>query len=177
MIDRVELRNSQPDDEPCITELYRSAFPDEDLLPLVTSLLREGVDVLSLVAIADQKPVAHAIFTSCTIDAATEKVALLGPLAVCTQWQRKGIGRKIVQAGFETLRSTGTTQVFVLGDPAYYGRLGFRPEHQVSPPYALPDIWRNAWQTLRHSEVRQPTQGTLNVPAPWRQKSLWLPAE
>lgn len=175
MIDRVEIRNSQPDDEPSITELYRSAFPDEDLVPLVTSLLRESVDALSLVAIADQKPVGHVIFTSCSVDSADKNVALLAPLAVAPPWQRRGIGSKIVEAGFDALRATDTAQVFTLGDPAYYTRFGFRPERNVSPPYTLPEEWRDAWQSLRLTKDTQPTHGTLIVPSAWQQKSLWLP--
>ncbi len=172
---RIEIRESLPSDIASIEKIYPDAFPEEDLLPLVRELLQEPPFVLSLVGIIDTSVVGHVIFTTCGIAEATEKVALLGPLAVVTDWQRQGIGSAIVHAGLQRLQKSGVMQICVLGDPAYYGRLGFAPEVGVAPPYPLPQEWHGAWQSIQLRSASPPIHGTLCVPQPWRQPALWAP--
>ena len=40
-------------------------------------------------------------------------------------WLRQGIGTKLVEAGLERVARRGWGAVFVVGDPAYYGRFAF----------------------------------------------------
>ena len=51
----------------------------------------------------------------------------LGPLAVASEHQRKGIGSELVRAGLEQCRQLGFNAVVVLGHPEYYPRFGFSP--------------------------------------------------
>jgi putative acetyltransferase len=171
----VEIRESRAGDFPSIEKLYRDAFPDEDLVPLVGELLESASDVLSLVAIDADVLSGHGVFTACTIVETNDAAALLGPLAVVPARQRQGIGRKIIDAGLQRLRADGVNLVCVLGDPDYYGRSGFAPERGIVPPYALPDEWRDAWQSINLGEVPSSGAGTLSVPEPWRQPALWAP--
>ncbi len=175
MTEEIEIREGRPDDVPAIEKLYPDAFPDEDLLPLVKELLGEGPNVLSLVGIVGKTLVGHAIFTMCGVGGQPDEVALLGPLAVAPAWQRQGVGSAIVRAGLRLLQTTGTHQVFVLGDPAYYGRFGFEPDDHVTPPYPLPEEWRGAWQSLGLRGDEPPVNGKLSVPRPWRHRALWAP--
>lgn len=175
MSERTEIRESLPSDLASIEKLYPDVFPDEDLLPLVRELLQEAPIVLSLVGIIDTSLVGHVIFTTCGVVAGTDQVALLGPLAVARAWQRQGIGSAIVHAGLQRLESAGVIQVYVLGDPAYYGRLGFVPEAGVAPPYPLPAEWRGAWQSISLRSAEPPRRGKLSVPQPWLQPGLWAP--
>ena len=174
-MEKIEIRESLPSDIASIEKLYPNAFPDEDLLPLVKELLQETPIVLSLVGIVGTSLVGHVIFTTCVIAGDTDEVALLGPLAVVTAWQRQGIGSAIVRAGLQRLENTGVLQVYVLGDPAYYGRLGFVPEVGVMPPYPLPEEWRQAWQSINLRSPEPPSRGKLSVPQPWLQPALWAP--
>ena len=175
MTDRIEIRESVPDDLASIEKLYPDAFPDEELLPLVRRLLAETQSVLSLTATADGVLAGHAIFTTCGVSGATGKVALLGPLAVASNRQRQGIGGALVREGLQRSENAGMRRVFVLGDPAYYGRFGFAPDEGVAPPYALPDEWRGAWQSVGLPGNAQPLRGELSVPSPWRHRALWAP--
>lgn len=127
--------------------------------------------MLSLVAVAGSALVGHVAFTLCSVTDGSDAVALLGPLAVATASQKRGIGSALVRAGLDRLRSAGFDQVFVLGDPAYYGRFGFEAERSVAPPFPLPEGWRDAWQSipLRRRRLR----GTLSVPQAWNEASLW----
>ncbi len=73
------------------------------------------------------------------------------------------------------LEESGVDLVCVLGDPAYYRRLGFAPERHVAPPYPLPGEWAGAWQSQHPSGAAVPQPGTLIVPAQWRRPALWAP--
>ena len=137
MIEETEIRKSLPSDIASIEKLYPDAFPDEDLLPLVRELLSEETIVQSLVGIVDRALVGHVIFTTCGIAGRPDKVSLLGPLAVAPAWQRQGVGSALVREGLQRLKNTGAIQVYVLGDPAYYKRVGFEPEAGVTPPASL----------------------------------------
>ncbi len=170
----VDVRESAPDDLPAIEALYADAFPDEDLLVLVRSLLRETPGVLSCVATIEGSVVGHVAFTGCSIAEGRARFALLAPLAVASTWQKRGIGSALVKEGLRRLESSGVDRVFVLGDPAYYRRFGFLPETAVEPPYPLPREWREAWQaiTLRNEPLQR---GRLRVPPAWRRPALWGP--
>ena len=112
----------------------------------------------------EESVVGHVIFTRCGIGEGSNDAALLAPLAVAPDRQRQGIGSAIVQAGLQRLPTIGVDQVYVLGDPAYYGRLGFRPEVGVTPPYPLPAEWQEAWQSINLAPSRPDRQGKLSVP-------------
>jgi putative acetyltransferase len=173
MAENFDIRESVSDDGPAIEKLYPAAFPEEDLLPLVRQLLREDTGVLSLVAIAGDDHAGHIIFTICGIDDKPDRVALLGPLAVAPARQRQGVGSALIGAGLQRLKGAGISRVYVLGDPAYYGRFGFEPEEAVMPPYPMPVEWQGAWQSLCPQGDTPPLTGTLSVPPPWRQRTLW----
>ncbi|MEM9235097.1 MAG: N-acetyltransferase, partial [Pseudomonadota bacterium] len=119
--------------------------------------------------------VAHIVFSHCRLSGEARKLALLGPLAVDPGHHRQGIGSQMIRAGFDNLRQAGVTTVLVLGDPGYYGRFGFTAEARIRPPYALPQEWQGAWQSLDLEDNPKAVAGDLIVPPPWRRSSLWLP--
>lgn len=170
----IDIRESLPGDLAAIEALYPDAFPDEDMLPLVRQLLRDTPGILSLVAIIDASLVGHVIFTPCGVGAGDHRAALLAPLAVAGKWQRRGIGSAIVRAGLQRLASAGVSHVYVLGDPAYYGRFGFAPEADVAPPYPLPAEWRGAWRSKSLAGA-ETLRGRLALPPVWLRPELWAP--
>ena len=157
-----------------LIHLYRAAFPDEDLVPLTTGLMEIQTGVLSIAASSGNQICGHIMWTLCGLEGSSEMLALLGPLAVAPGFQRRGIGSGLVIDGFQRLKALGIMQMMVLGDPAYYGRFGFRPNNTVLPPYPIPAIWEDAWQTIRFDEVK-PASGRLVLPEIWLKPSLWLP--
>ena len=168
----VDIRLSQPDDLPGIEQVYAGAFPDEDLIPVVRELLDFGLGVMSLVAVKDDAIVGHVIFSECDVEG--QKVSMLAPLCAVPALHKQGIGTALVQAGFERLKDDGINWVYVLGDPNYYGRFGFKMENDVAPPYPLPDEWQDlgAWQSMTMDDVPA-LKGKLDVPAPWQHKKYW----
>jgi len=173
MTDKLEIRKSLPGDANRIEQLYLDAFPDEDLLSLVSELQDLEQSVISLVGLRENEIVGHIIFTICRVEGEKDKVALLGPLAVTPILQKQGIGSALVQTGFKQMRNSKIGYVFVLGDPAYYNRFGFKAEDKVATPYPLPTEWRGAWQSIKLCDAEAPHEGKLIVPEPWRQIALW----
>ena len=53
------------------------------------------------------------------------KFVVLAPVAVLPSLQRRGIGSSLIEAGLAHVARMNAAAVFVLGDPAYYGRFGF----------------------------------------------------
>ncbi|MBT8443958.1 MAG: N-acetyltransferase [Gammaproteobacteria bacterium] len=175
MSDKLNIRESTRDDLAAIESLYPAAFPDEDLLPLVRDLLNDAGVAMSLVGTIDERIVGHAIFTKCGVAGSRLNAALLGPLAVAPAWQRQGIGSALVRDGLRRLEDAAVNRVFVLGDPTYYGRLGFLPEHLTEPPYPLPSEYDGAWQSRTLDATTTPVAGKLSVPRQWLQPALWAP--
>jgi putative acetyltransferase len=175
MSDDIRIRPSTSGDLGAIKAVYRDAFPDEDLSGLIEELLARPDGVVSLVGTVTGLLVAHAAFTMGSVDKGRSRVALLGPVAVASTWQRKGIGRQIIRSGLRELELGGSCHVFVFGDPAYYGAFGFSTERRVQPPFPLPAQWVDAWQSMRLGDAGELAGGTLCLPKPWLRRELWAP--
>lgn len=173
--EKIEIRETVASDFDELPAVYARAFPAEDLLALVKALCEATSGTLSLVAVEGARIVGHVVFTTCHVDGAPHTVALLAPLAVLPNRQKQGIGSALVRAGFGLLKSANVARIYVLGDPAYYARFGFAPDFDVTPPYALPEEWRTAWQSCTLNPAVSALSGMLKPPQPWLQPRLWAP--
>lgn len=61
------------------------------------------------------------------IFAGSVQAHLLGPLAVRPSHKNLGIGRELVRIAVEAAKGAGSDAVILIGDPPYYGPLGFQP--------------------------------------------------
>jgi predicted N-acetyltransferase YhbS len=73
------------------------------------------------------------------------RVMLLAPVAVATDRQGRGVGQALIAHGLHRLRDEGADVALTYGDPAFYGRVGFRQiteETARAPfPLSLPHGW------------------------------------
>ena len=91
----------------------------------LVNALRKGdafIPELSLVAEADGKIVGHIMFTRATVDG--KPVLALAPLSVLPEYQRKGIGKALIQEGHKIAKELGYTHAIVLGSEKYYPKAG-----------------------------------------------------
>jgi len=123
------VRPERPEDEAQIRRVNREAFGRGEEADLVEALRRAGAITSSLVAVRQDKVIGHILFSPVTIeDGDTVYPAVgLGPLAVLPDYQRQGVGSRLVEAGLAACREAGHSVVIVLGHPDYYPRFGFRP--------------------------------------------------
>ncbi len=144
----VAVRRGRPGDHAQLAALYAAAFPTEHLLPLVDAVLISDDCLASLVAVEGASVVGHVLLTMCSVTPDAGQLALLGPLALLPAFQRRGIGTKLVKKALRQLAAAAISRIFVLGDPAYYGRFGFASEGEVEPAMPIPPAWQTAWQSL-----------------------------
>lgn len=132
-----------------IMQVHREAFAREDEALLVAALLRDPTaqPATSLLAYEGDRAIGHVLFTKMVISDSPFDVssAILAPLAVVPSFQRKGVGRALIEHGTRLLASTGVKYVFVLGEPGYYTRFGFLPAipHGLHAPYQI--VPEEAW--------------------------------
>ena len=94
---------------------------------LIIDRLREARAMsVSLVAEMDEKVVGHVAFSVVTINGADIGWYGLGPVSVSPEWQKQGIGSKLIREGLSLIREKGAKGCVLEGDPAYYQRFGFK---------------------------------------------------
>lgn len=150
----MEIRQSTNADRKAIDDIHADAFGHEqgpEIIELIAGLFTDPTaePILSLIADVDGTAVGHALFTLVTVDSERADVSarILAPLAVKQEFQSKGIGTALVKAGLAKLTDAGVDLVFVLGDPAYYSRLAFRPAGVLglTAPHPIPTEHADAW--------------------------------
>jgi len=181
----IEIRSSSEDELPCIREIILASFDEserEDVAELVRRLMADPTakPLLSLVAeAADGTLVGQVLFSSATVDGAAGllPVTILAPLAVHPEYQGRGLGYRLVNAGLARLKQQGVKLVFVLGHPGYYPRFGFQPAGRfgLEAPYPIPTENAEAWMVMQlqagipgHPKGRVRCAGSLNKPELWR---------
>ncbi|NLH82310.1 MAG: N-acetyltransferase [Phyllobacteriaceae bacterium] len=95
------------------------------------SRLREGVPAdpdLTLVATLDGRLAGSVTMTPIVIG--DDPALLLGPLAVDPDFEKRGIGGRLVRETLTRAKAKGHRLVLLVGDPPYYGRFGF---HALAP--------------------------------------------
>jgi putative acetyltransferase len=134
-----EIREEDPVDIPLIREVNRRAFGQHQEGAIVDALRQNGAAMLSLVATIDGHVVGHIMYSPLAIGHA--RGAALGPMAVMPEWQRQGIGSRLVQAGNRWLAERRCPFVVVLGHAHFYPRFGFTPAgtYGISCPWPVPD--------------------------------------
>jgi predicted N-acetyltransferase YhbS len=127
------IRPEGPDDADTIEAVVITAFESGPVSSgteqfIVRALRCSGHLSLSLVAETDGRVVGHIAASPVTLNPPATGWYGLGPLAVLPARQRQGIGSQLVQRCLAELRATGARGCMLVGDPAYYGRFGFRAE-------------------------------------------------
>lgn len=83
---------------------------------------------LALVAEVDEKVVGYALFSPCELYMSDCPVpaVFLSPLAVHPDFQKMGVGGRLLAEGHRRAREMGYGLSILYGDPEYYGRFGYR---------------------------------------------------
>ena len=76
--------------------------------------------------------VGHIMFTRAFVtrpDGSKTDTLLVAPLSVLLEYRNTGIGSALMKEGFRIAESMGYQSAFLLGDPDYYRRFGYKPSH------------------------------------------------
>lgn len=136
----VEIREELPGDVAAIRDLNKRAFGQDQEGNIVDALRSNAAVLLSLVATLNGRVVGHIMYSPLSVGGEVTGAAL-GPMAVLPEYQRQGIGSRLVEAGNRKLKDTGCPFVIVVGHADYYPRFGFRAAstHGIRCQWEVPD--------------------------------------
>ena len=136
------IRAERDADQRAVFEVNQEVFETDAEARLVDAFREVAAPAISLVAEEDGAIVGHIFFSPVTVDGKKGDVGMMGlaPMAVREKFQRKGIGRQLVERGLEACEQAGARLVFVLGFPDYYPRFGFRLVAPLGLHYTDPKL-------------------------------------
>ena len=147
----IKIREEIYQDTDAIRAINEQAFGQPQEANIVDKLRANCDGLLSLVALKDDKIIGHILFSPVTIEGhhGILKGMGLAPMAVLPEFQRKGVGSELVQAGTKILKESKCPFIIVLGHPEYYPRLGFERASQYEiksqwegvPDHAFMILW------------------------------------
>ena len=113
------IREEQPEDIEAIRAVNQKAFGQAQECQLVDALRTNGGVLLSLVATRNGRVVGHILYSPVIVHSGLKAVigAGLGPMAVLPEYQRQGIGGKLIESGNKNLLDSGCPFIVVLGHP------------------------------------------------------------
>jgi putative acetyltransferase len=141
----MNIRLALETDLDSILRVIETAFSDEEnkvIMNLVQELHQETISpsIKSLVAEVDNQLIGYVSYSPIFLKSVSSIAGyILAPLAVSPEHQKQGVGSNLINAGIDMLTKDGVGVLLVYGDPAYYGRFGFKEEigHSFLPPYTL----------------------------------------
>ena len=127
------MRAMRAGEEAQIDALLREAFGGADEAALVSALRKSGAMAGEQVVAEGGRVVGYLALSAMV---APKGWLCLAPVAVAADRQGRGIGRRMVRFVAGWAEAAGQTLV-VLGDPAFYGRCGFRAAAGLTSPYPI----------------------------------------
>ncbi|MEO1102371.1 MAG: N-acetyltransferase [Pseudomonadota bacterium] len=139
-----DVRPTTEADRSDIARIHREAFSQDEEADLALALLDDpsAAPRISLLAAIDGMAVGHVLSSHALIaqnDGEGIAASLIAPLGIVGHAQRRGCGGQLVVSAVNAAKAAGAQFVFVFGDPAYYGRLGFKSAvpFRVQPPHPV----------------------------------------
>lgn len=130
------IRPEKPADFTAIYKLVKVAFETAQVSngkeqDFVDKLRSSGNYLPELALVAEEKGeiIGHIMLTKTyvsTVDGKLERL-LLAPLSVKLEHRDRGVGTALIKKSLELAKKMGFKAVFVVGNPDYYGRFGFKP--------------------------------------------------
>ena len=126
----VLIRKETDADVSIITDVTVAAFKTLETSShtehfIIEALRAAKALALSLVAEIDGCVVGHIAFSPLTISDDTKDWYGLGSVSVLPEYQRKGVGKALIQEGLAQLKDLGAKGCCVVGHPDYYRKFGF----------------------------------------------------
>ncbi len=122
----MKIRKLTPDNHVKVSALLRQAFPGSAYeVKLVENLHKNGREIHEWVCVHTSRVIAYIAFSNASNGSAVCGLHL-APLAVAPEFQGQDIGSELLRFA---LRQAEIKEqpVFVLGDPGFYQKFGFKP--------------------------------------------------
>ena len=176
----MKIRLAKSTDKEAIRQLHLMAFNETESAAasqLATELLEEKTTPATIAFVAESQDaiIGHVAFSPVTIENDENLQAyILAPLAVRPGFQNRQTGSKLIKTGIDWLKANNVDFLCVYGDPAFYGRFGFKQElaEYFTPPYPLE--YPFGWLAMHLSESGLPrSKTTIKCVAALSRPQLW----
>ena len=131
----IEIREERPEDYQQTENVTREAFWNryapgciEHYLLHVMRTSPAFVRPLDLVAVHGEQIIGNVVFVKgriLTDEGENVEVLTLGPISVHPDFQRRGVGQKLIEVAAEKAAQLGCRAILLCGDPDYYSKRGF----------------------------------------------------
>ena len=113
---------------------------------------------LSLVAIENNKIVGYILFTKIELGNNTE--IALAPLAVLPEYQKQGVGSKLIEEGHKIAKKLGYHFSIVLGSEKYYPKFGYVPaiQYGIEAPF---DVFSENFMAKKLNDTNTEIKGVV----------------
>jgi len=128
------IRNENKEDYEETENMTREAFWDlykpgceEHFVLHKLRKSKSFVSELDFVVSYKDKIIGNIIYSKARIDSDEHKEVLcMGPVSILPQYQKNGIGSRLILQSIETAEKMGFVGIIIFGNPDYYHRFGFR---------------------------------------------------
>jgi putative acetyltransferase len=143
MTSEIVIRSETSEDIRAIGEVTIAAFKTLEISNHTEQFIIEALRAakaltVSLVAEVDGRVIGHIAFSPVTLSDGTQNWYGLGPVSVLPEYQRRGIGKALIQEGLSRLKSMRARGCCLVGHPDYYRQFGFKNVsglvHEGVPP-------------------------------------------
>ena len=161
----LEIRQETKKDYEEVYNVIKTAFKtaeysDGNEQNLVVALRESNnfIPELSLVAIQDNKIIGYILFTKIEIGEYEELA--LAPLGILPEYQRQGIGKKLIEEGHKIARRLGYHYSIVLGSEKYYPKFGYIPARQygILAPFK---VWNENFMAIKLNDTNKEIIGVV----------------
>lgn len=161
----ITMDDERAEHAPAIAALHRAAFGGASEADLVERLHRDGLVLVSLVALDKDDVVGHVLLSrlAVTLDGRAIEATALAPVAVMPDRQHQGIGSALIRAALDRARVRGIEAIFVLGHAEYYPRFGFSPA--LAATFESPFRGDTFMALALRPDALAGTRGTVRYPA------------
>lgn len=126
-------KSNRQEIEQLFTDVFSSSENEREgqLIGKLSSKLTSAIDNSDIICFSVREKdrlIGCIFFTRLQFSKAIE-VFMLAPVAICTEYQRKGFGQKLINYGLNELKHRSVDVVVTYGDPSFYSKVGF---HKLS---------------------------------------------
>ena len=161
----LEIRKETENDYKEVYNVVKTAFEtaehsDGNEQDLVNELRNSDnfIPELSLVAIENNKIVGYILFTKIELGNNTE--IALAPLAVLPEYQKQGVGSKLIEEGHKIAKKLGYHFSIVLGSEKYYPKFGYVPaiQYGIEAPF---DVFSENFMAKKLNDTNTEIRGVV----------------
>lgn len=165
-----------------IKELFAKVFTDSEsesegliIKNFVDDLMTgtSSKDLYGFIATNQENIIGSIFFSKITFDSDVSAF-ILSPVAIHTDYQKKGIGQQLINFGIKYLKENNVELILTYGDPEFYSKVGFShiTEKIIKAPLKLsyPEGWLA--QSLVSDKVK-PVEGNTYCVKALDKPELW----